>query len=442
MITASTTRKWQHASVKAFAGSDDPIGKITTVSRNLALKAIDQGWSGPPYDPFRLADLLRIHVTPNALIQDARLLPQESGGFVIEFNPNRSTSRIRYSIAHEISHTLFSDCAQRVRYRQKHNSLEEHSWELELLCNIAAAEILMPIGSLRSVMHEDAGITEILEWRKEFQVSSEAILIRYAHLVEKPVAIFAASRASASKSSAYKIDYLVASRANDLKIKKGFVLPAESAVSQCTAIGYTATKAEIWDKTLGEFRVECVGVPPYPGDTFPRVVGLIKPEEKIENETKIYYLKGNALEPRGNETKVIAHVVNNKATAWGGAGFAKQLKAKYPKAETEYKAFFSANRPLFKLGNIHTAQVADDLYIVSMIAQKGYGPGNERRLQYSALDQCLTTLRDVARMRNASVHMPRIGTGQAGGSWEVIEEMIINQLIRAGIQVTIYDLPD
>jgi hypothetical protein len=37
--------------------------------------------------------------------------------------------------------------------------------------------------------------------------------------------------------------------------------------------------------------------------------------------------------------------------------------------------------------------------------------------------------------------MPRIGTGLAGGSWPVVEEIIGETLTQAGIRVTVYDLP-
>jgi hypothetical protein len=37
--------------------------------------------------------------------------------------------------------------------------------------------------------------------------------------------------------------------------------------------------------------------------------------------------------------------------------------------------------------------------------------------------------------------MPRIGTGQAGGSWDVIRDLIGSAFGPTGIAVTVYDLP-
>jgi hypothetical protein len=37
--------------------------------------------------------------------------------------------------------------------------------------------------------------------------------------------------------------------------------------------------------------------------------------------------------------------------------------------------------------------------------------------------------------------MPRIGAGQAGGDWMIIKEMIEEELVRRGVEVTVYTLP-
>ena len=87
------------------------------------MQAIQSGWSGPPYDPFQLADLLKIPVVARQDISEARTVPSKSG-FVIEFNPNRPRNRVRYSICHELAHTLFPDCGERVRNRATHERMQ------------------------------------------------------------------------------------------------------------------------------------------------------------------------------------------------------------------------------------------------------------------------------------------------------------------------------
>jgi len=38
--------------------------------------------------------------------------------------------------------------------------------------------------------------------------------------------------------------------------------------------------------------------------------------------------------------------------------------------------------------------------------------------------------------------MPRIGTGQAGGAWFIVEELVRSALPNAGVSAFVYDLPE
>lgn len=101
--------RWTNPSVRRFAGNRDPVQAIVDRARDLTLRAMDEGWPGPPFDPSELAKWLNLDVIPCADIRDARIVPKPDLGLSIEFNPNRSRGRVRYSIAHEIAHSLFPD---------------------------------------------------------------------------------------------------------------------------------------------------------------------------------------------------------------------------------------------------------------------------------------------------------------------------------------------
>ena len=60
-------------------------------------------------------------------ILDARTRSGPEGKFTIDFNPQRPAARMRYSIAHEIGHTLFSDCAAAIRNRASGKAAEAAS---------------------------------------------------------------------------------------------------------------------------------------------------------------------------------------------------------------------------------------------------------------------------------------------------------------------------
>lgn len=76
-----------------------------------------------------------------------------------------------------------------------------------------------------------------------------------------------------------------------------------------------------------------------------------------------------------------------------------------------------------------------------MIAQHGYGPSTTPRLRYEALTIALRAVAAHALTTKATVHAPRIGAGEARGTWSIIEELIEDNVVASGVPVTIYDLP-
>ena len=112
------------------------------------------------------------------------LFLRQAAEYCVEFNPNRPSARVRYSIAHEIAHTLFPDCGERVRHRAFHSELQGDEWQLEAICNVGAAELLMPLGSLKSAKDSDWTIESLLALRQQYEVSMEALLIRIVRLTE------------------------------------------------------------------------------------------------------------------------------------------------------------------------------------------------------------------------------------------------------------------
>lgn len=82
-----------------------------------------------------------------------------------------------------------------------------------------------------------------------------------------------------------------------------------------------------------------------------------------------------------------------------------------------------------------------------MIGQEGVGLGFNKRppIRYDAIDQGLSKLGQKALLLQgpdggrASVHMPRMGAGLAGGDWDVIEALVKSNLSKKGIEVFVYD---
>jgi O-acetyl-ADP-ribose deacetylase (regulator of RNase III) len=149
----------------------------------------------------------------------------------------------------------------------------------------------------------------------------------------------------------------------------------------------------------------------------------------------ITYLNGDATCPQANGPKIIAHICNDKGK-WG-RGFVLALSKRWLGPEQQYRRWFHSSARL-TLGDIQLVQVAPDIWVANMVAQSGLASGsNPHPLQYDALAQCLEKLAVEVEARQASVHMPRIGTGLGGGNWTSVERLILKAL---SCSVVVYDL--
>lgn len=431
---------WTHPSVLMLTGGD-PVEHISSQASRIALEAMEHGWSGPPFDPAKLAEHLRISMVPTAEVADARTVPLANDRLQIEFNPNKPMARVRFSIAHEIAHSLFPDCHEAIRHRHSISEQQGDEWQVEMLCNLGAAEFLMPVGSFPDFKREDVGIDRLLELRKRFEVSTEAVLLRMVRVTETPCAMFVASKhASSLHPDRYTLDYAVGSRTWKLTVQKGALLPKNSIMTECTAIGFTAKGNEEWG-AAGNLHIECVGIAPFPGERFPRVVGIVRPCSEIKAESaRIQFLVGDATEPRGSGHRIVAHVVNDKTPNWG-AGFGLAVRESWPEVQDAFRAWVASKPDVLQLGNVYHSQISSDITFFQMICQHGYGPSPTPRLRYGALKACLDQLTNFALTSHATIHMPRIGAGQGGGVWGLIQQLIDETLSARGVQVTIYDLP-
>ena len=150
-------------------------------------------------------------------------------------------------------------------------------------------------------------------------------------------------------------------------------------------------------------------------------------------------LKGDATSPQAKGPKIIAHVCNDIG-GWG-AGFVLAISKRWKEPERDFRDWHRhRNSNDFALGAVRLVQVQSDIWVANMIGQRGIKTGSSGPpIRYPAIEQCLTTLADQAARLDASVHMPRIGCGLAGGSWDKIEPIITRTLCKRDIAVAVYD---
>ncbi|MCO8277286.1 macro domain-containing protein [Actinoplanes sp. TRM 88003] len=150
-------------------------------------------------------------------------------------------------------------------------------------------------------------------------------------------------------------------------------------------------------------------------------------------------IKGDATSPQAKGPKLIAHV-GNDIGGWG-KGFVLAVSRRWPEPERAYRQWHRARAGNdFGLGATQLVQVRPDVWVANMVAQRGTRTGsNGPPIRYDAVERCLATLARHAGDLNASVHLPRIGCGLAGGRWERIEPLVVAALCARDIDTTVYD---
>jgi O-acetyl-ADP-ribose deacetylase (regulator of RNase III) len=276
--------------------------------------------------------------------------------------------------------------------------------------------------------------------RRKFDVSAEAFLMRVLKTTAEPALMFCASPVEREGfRPLYRIDYCVGSKSAPTVIGAGTIIPNQSFIYECMAIGQTGRATESWvaGKPLA---IECVGIPGFPGTSFPRIAGIVRFRIQDAEQDDVYLVQGNVLAPGGSGPKVICQLVNDLARIWGG-GVARASAKKYPAAQQQFSQWIAKIPRRERLGRVHFASAGGGLTIASLVAQEGYGASPAPRIRYAHLGRAFSAVAEFAIDHKATVHTPRIGAGQSGGTWDIVEQIIRDTLTAQGVRVTVYDLP-
>ncbi|MCX4406398.1 MULTISPECIES: macro domain-containing protein [unclassified Streptomyces] len=151
------------------------------------------------------------------------------------------------------------------------------------------------------------------------------------------------------------------------------------------------------------------------------------------------YVRGDATAPSVKGVKLIAHVCNDIG-GWG-KGFVLALSRRWPEPEAAYRAWHRGRAHNdFGLGAAQFVQVEKYVWVANLIGQRGIRTGSKGvPVRYEAIDTGLAHLATKAAELDASVHMPRIGCGLAGGDWSRVEPLVMRRLVERGVAVTVYD---
>ena len=136
------------------------------------------------------------------------------------------------------------------------------------------------------------------------------------------------------------------------------------------------------------------------------------------------------------EKCVIAHICNDVGL-WS-RGFVNEITKTFgEEPRNKYREWYMKYR-ILKLGDVQFVHVNENITIANMIGQKGVREiANTKPIRYDALKEALTKV----MMKYTDIRMPFIGTGLAGGSWDIIEPILIELLeMFEKCTITVYKL--
>lgn len=149
------------------------------------------------------------------------------------------------------------------------------------------------------------------------------------------------------------------------------------------------------------------------------------------------FFVGDVTQPQGDGLKIVAHVCNDAGGF--GSGVAGAIAKCWPSVKGAYHAWHSKGEN-FALGMVQLVTLSDSLIVANMIAQHGYSYAGHPAINYLALHMCLSKVAQHAKETNATIHVPRLGCGLAGGTWDKVEPIILETM--GDIPVTVYDFPE
>jgi len=160
----------------------------------------------------------------------------------------------------------------------------------------------------------------------------------------------------------------------------------------------------------------------------------------------IRYVCGDATFPHAVPAMIV-HCCNH--LGYWGAGFTNALDRRWPHVGKAYKTWareaIDRGTPRM-LGEVQYVEAEDDITVANLVGQDGIrGVNNIRPVRYAALGEGFQMIAGVVitrlftRRGAPTLHMPRIGCGLAGGTWDKVEPLVQAYLCDRGIEVTVYD---
>jgi Zn-dependent peptidase ImmA (M78 family) len=179
--------------IVTLTNAANPVDAI----RSLARQVLDGylsvlGGDGPPLNVEALASYrsIRTIAEPPSFSDDAELIPDGDHGVLMRVNRERPLTRQRFSIGHEVGHTLFPGYETQVQCRKPRiQDWHDRKDLVEYLCDVASSEFLFPLDWFQADIDVEAvSAARLVTLAGNYKASPKATVRRYIDLTPEPTA--------------------------------------------------------------------------------------------------------------------------------------------------------------------------------------------------------------------------------------------------------------
>lgn len=171
---------------------DDPFAAIRSKAQRIAEQYHQLFGEVPPFNLEALASMRGLRLSNDAPRHsaDSEIAPEADGNVVLRLNRDRPRARQRFSIGHEVGHTLFPEYQLKVRCRKA----TDRTWAdagdlLETLCDVASSEFMFPTPWFQDRATElPLSASAVAELASKYKASREATVRRFVEVLPEPLA--------------------------------------------------------------------------------------------------------------------------------------------------------------------------------------------------------------------------------------------------------------
>lgn len=178
--------------VMVETGEDDPFDAVRKKAREVVATFHTFFGDAPPFNVTGIASMRGLHWSDDdpRFSLDSEIAPEADGRVVLRVNRDRPATRQRFSICHEVGHTLFPEYELAVRCRKgSERTFADPDDLLETLCDVAASELMFPLpwfeASINSIKLSAQNISDLAS---KYIGSPEATVRRLVELHADPLA--------------------------------------------------------------------------------------------------------------------------------------------------------------------------------------------------------------------------------------------------------------